>query len=406
MKKLAGIAVVVLLFAGLTALLMPSLHSARSLALRKSLEQDRYESDVQRTVMAGMAGEDIPAPVDARVHVFEAEVDLHPKLSVGTKQPEPIYQAACRARITATSSERDGRRSTVRLPLPPELISLADVNLTVNGEPDEAIRWSGRHLLWEGVLDPDTPAEIDISYTAVGKGVFQIEPPFGESVIDTFTTNLTAHQSDVRMLELSLQPQTYEKLDGKVLCRWNYERLLVGRPIRLDVLGIAPLDRLGELVWLGPVSVLVFGLLMATTGLATAPQKMDTWMLLLVVGAFAGGYPLMYFAQDFLPLSWAVFASAAMVLVIIAGRSLTLLGRAGVAVVAMAAGTQAIAISSAIYKDLQGVLLTGLGIVALAVTMSLLPRAQRKLRQLDQPPAPPRMDERHDSSEPTESPDA
>ncbi|MGC9454901.1 MAG: hypothetical protein ACP5HU_08535 [Phycisphaerae bacterium] len=337
-------------------------------------------------------------PVDAHVRVFEADVELHPELSVGTERPESIYQATCRAHIEATSAADGVAKSTIRLPLPPQLISLSDVKLSVNDDPDDSVRWYGRYLLWEGSLDAHTPAEIDISYTAVGKGVFEIEPPFGENIIDSFETRLTAHQSDVRMLELSLQPQTYEKHPDRIVGHWSYGRLLVGQPIRLDVLGVAPPDRLAELVWLGPLSVLVFGALMAVLGLAVAPGKVDAWMLLLIIGAFAGGYPLMYFAQDFLPLAWAVLLSASLVLVIIAVRSLTLLGRVGAAVVAMAAGTHAFTISSAIYNDLQGVVLTVMGIVALALIMTLLPKAQAQLKAMNTPPAPPKPAERENSA--------
>lgn len=396
-KTLAKILVVILLFVAITAMLMPALQSARVTALKKSLEYESRHDSGRAVPQATKSGEEDLVPVDARVRLFKTDIDLQPKLSVGTERPEPIYQATCRARIKATSGGARAKKSTIRLPLPPQLISLSEVELNVDGDPDDSVRWSGRHLLWEGTLDADTPSEIDVSYTAVGKGLFQIEPPFGGNIINSFETRLTAHQSDVRMLELSLQPQTYEKRTGTIECHWNYERLLVGQPIRLDVLGVAPPDRLAELVWLGPVSVLIFGTLMAVLGLAVAPGKVDVWMLLLIIGAFAGGYPLMYFVQDFLPLTWAVVASTLLVLVVIAVRSLTLLGRVGVAVIAMAAGTQAVTIGSAIYDDLQGVLLTVMGIVALALIMTLLPRAQRQFREMSGPPAPPKTANGEDS---------
>jgi hypothetical protein len=391
-KKVAGILAIVLVFVALTALLMPTLRSAKVASLRKSLEWEYTDRTVDTLTgePSPVSGGGEPMPALAKVHAYVADIELHPRLSVGTKRPEPIYQAAFHASIKATRTDDAPGPSAVRLPLPPQLISLADLEVTVNGDPSDSVRWAGRYLLWEGSLDNTTPDDIEVRYMAVGKGVFQIEPPPGAHIIDRFETHLVAEQSDVRMLELSLQPQTYEKQAGKVVCDWTYDRLLVGQPIRLDVLGIAPLDRLAELVWLGPVSVLVFGVLFAVSGLACHPEKLDKWMLLLIVGAFAGGYPLMYFAQDFLPLAWAVFASAGLVLLVIAVRSLTLLGpAAALAAVAMAAGTQALTIGSAVYDNLQGVLLTVLGLVTLAVTMSLLPRAQRKLQAMSRPPEPP-----------------
>src|SRR5205807_10482687 len=62
--------------------------------------------------------------------------------------------------------------------------------------------------------------------------------------------------------------------------------------------GIAPIDRLGELTWLGPLSVLVFGLMVGLVARAASVPRFDLWMLLLTVGTFAGSYPLMYFAQE------------------------------------------------------------------------------------------------------------
>jgi len=52
----------------------------------------------------------------------------------------------------------------------------------------------------------------------------------------------------------------------------DYKRLLFGGPIALDVLGVAPIDRLGELTWLGPASVVVFGFCWADRQRLLYPQ--------------------------------------------------------------------------------------------------------------------------------------
>ena len=128
---------------------------------------------------------------------------------------------------------------------------------------------------------------------------------------------------DVRLLELSLQPTSLDRSGGASRYRWNYERLLFGQPVRLDVLGIAPIDRLGELTWLGPISVIVFGLLVGLVVQAAGATRFDLWMLLLTVGTFAGAYPLMYFAQEYIPLNTAMLASAGIAILIIAVRAVT-----------------------------------------------------------------------------------
>ena len=92
------------------------------------------------------------------------------------------------------------------------------------------------------------------------------------------------------------------------------------------MLGIAPIDRLGELTWLGPASVVVFGLVLGLVANAFNIRDFDRWMLLLILGIFTGAYPLMYFAQEFISLRAAILASSALVLVIIALRAITLMG--------------------------------------------------------------------------------
>ena len=125
-------------------------------------------------------------------------------------------------------------------------------------------------------------------------------------MLDTFHIDLTAVGSDVRMLELSLQPTKYVPGNGKTIYTWDYKHLLLGRPIALDVLGIAPIDRLGELSWLGPASVVIYGIILGLVAHAYGIKKFDRWMLLLIIGTFAGAYPLMYFAQEFISLNHAM----------------------------------------------------------------------------------------------------
>jgi hypothetical protein len=100
------------------------------------------------------------------------------------------------------------------------------------------------------------------------------------------------------MLQLSLQPTRLVRGNGHTVYTWDYKRLLHGRHIALDVLGIAPIDRLGELTWLGPASVIVFGFLLGLVAHAFNLRDFDRWMLLLVLGTFTGAYPLMYLRRN------------------------------------------------------------------------------------------------------------
>src|SRR5207253_1141755 len=142
-----------------------------------------------------------------------------------------------------------------------------------------------------------------------------------------------------------------------------------GRPIALDVLGVAPLDRLGELSWLGPGSVVIFGILLGLFANAFSVKNFDRWMLLLVLGTFTAAYPLMYFAQEFISLSAAIIASSILVLVIIAARSISIMGiRLGVIGVLLPATViLAVTLVAATHRHVQGLLITSVGMVLFIV---------------------------------------
>lgn len=142
------------------------------------------------------------------------------------------------------------------------------------------------------------------------------------------------------------------------------------------MLGVSPIDRLGELTWLGPASVVIFGLVLGLVAHAFNIRNFDRWMLLLILGTFTGAYSLMYFAQEFIPLNTAIFASSAIVLLVIAIRSITIMGfRLGLCgVVLPATAILAVTLLAAIHTRLQGILITGAGIALFIGAMLLLPR--------------------------------
>ncbi|HMF12179.1 MAG TPA: hypothetical protein VKE94_07730, partial [Gemmataceae bacterium] len=264
----------------------------------------------------------------------------------------------------------------LELPLPPQIISLADLSVTAGGRPSELVAVRNGKLVWQGSLAAE-PTLLDVTYSAVGKGLYQLTVPPG-AVLDHFQVSLAANGSDVRLMELSLQPTSLARSAGTTTYTWDYKRLLFGQPVRLDVLGIAPIDRLGELTWLSPISVIAFGLLVGLVIHAAAVPRFDRWMLLLTVGTFAGAYPLMYFAQEYVSLGWAVVLSAGVALAIIGVRAATLvpiwLALAGV--VLPAAVILSLTLVAAIWPSLQGLLLTAEALGFFIVAMMLMPRVR------------------------------
>jgi prepilin-type N-terminal cleavage/methylation domain-containing protein len=374
---LVELLVVVIIIAVLIGLLLPAVQSARKAARRAQLgsyvDSGPHEEPVQKEKVGAAAESAVPPP-HAQVQSFSADIALTPRLSVGTATPESIYEARFTGRIRATQTKRDASECEIELPLPPQIISLADLSIKVAGEPSEKIVVRNGRLVWRGAL-PAEPTPLEVTYTAVGKGLYELSVPPG-AILDEFQIELVANGSDVRLLELSLQPTSLDRSGGASTYHWDYKRLLFGQPIRLDVLGIAPIDRLGELTWLGPLSVIIFGLLVGLVVQAAAVPRFDRWMLLLTIGAFAGAYPLMYFAQEYISLMPAMLVSAGVALTIIGVRSATLMGvpLAILGIVLPAAAILAVTLVAAVCPPLQGLLLTAEALGFFVVAMTLMPK--------------------------------
>ena len=379
--------VVVAILAVLIALVLPAVQKAREISIRSKLaSQAQYglgpnlaQENQARAASAGgvtrTAGGQAPP---ARVQAFNASVVLTPRLSVGTASPESIYEAGFTGKIRASSPRPEAGECELELPLPPQVISLSDLRITSGDNPSEKVALRDGKLVWRGARPPSSTL-LEIAYTAVGKGLYELSVPPG-GILDAFDVSMEAKGSDVRLLELSLQPTRLTRQDGSTTYTWAYQRLLFGQPVRVDVLGIAPIDRLGELTWLGPLSVLIFGLVVGLVVHAASVPRFDLWMLLLTVGTFAGAYPLMYFAQEYIALNPAVLISAGFVLTVIGVLAVTLMGvwLALGGVLLPAAAILAITLTAAIWPGLQGILLTVEILGFFIVAMLLLARTRRR----------------------------
>ena len=290
------------------ALLLPALQAAREAARRSMLSSKSASPTAAVETPAPQQTKAGPPAPQARIEAFTADITLTPRLSVGTVTPESIYESRFVGKIRAVRPGDQTGDCEIQFPLPPQVISLADMSIKVGSQPSEQVSCDNGKLVWRGQL-PAEPTSLEVKYTAVGKGLYELPVAQG-GILDQFNVSLVANGSDVQLLELSLQPTSLDRSGGASTYHWNYERLLFGQPIRLDVLGIAPIDRLGELTWLGPVSVVLFGLLVGLVVQAASATRFNLWMVLLTVGAFAGAYPLMYFAQEYAPLKYAMLAPA------------------------------------------------------------------------------------------------
>ncbi|MGD9636086.1 MAG: type II secretion system protein [Pirellulales bacterium] len=363
--------VVIAIIGTLVALLLPAIQSARKAARRSMLKGESYDETSAAAFVDGVPVEG--ALPQARIASFAADVSLTPKLSVGTVTPDSIYEARFVGKISAARPSESAAECELALPLPPQIISLGDLSISTPAGAREQVTLREGKLVWRGNL-PAEPTALDVTYTAVGKGLYELAVVAG-GLLDDYRVSLTANGSDVRLFELSLQPTSIERAGGSSTYRWDYDRLLFGRPVRIDVLGIAPIDRLGELTWLGPLSIVAFGLLVGLVVHAANVPRFDRWMLLLTIGTFAGAYPLMYFAQEYISLLPAVLVCGAAAVAIIGLRTMTLMGlwRAALGVVLPAAAIMVATLAAAVWPQLQGILLTAMALALFIATMMLMP---------------------------------
>jgi len=206
--------IVVAVIAALAAMLLPALSSAKKRALRISVSTGNSPTKVQHTEAPNNAPTTAAHRPMATVKSFSATVSLKPGLSVGTDQPESIYTAQLTSKFEVLNPNRNGE-CEVLLPMPPQIISLADLAVTVNAQPSESVEIRGDKLVWFGAL-PGEPTPMSVTYSAVGKGLYNLQiPPSG--ILDTFHIDLTAVGSGVRMLELSLQPTKYARGSGQTV---------------------------------------------------------------------------------------------------------------------------------------------------------------------------------------------
>src|SRR5579862_7471355 len=129
--------IVIAITAVLAALLLPALSAAKKKALRTSMKSELAAETAQQ--QEALKSAQIPMTTPPRrtlatVKSFDAKVSLQPGLSVGTAQPESIYTAQLSTKFSAFNPGPKGE-CEVLLPLPPQIISLADLEVTVNSVP-------------------------------------------------------------------------------------------------------------------------------------------------------------------------------------------------------------------------------------------------------------------------------
>ena len=159
---LVELLVVVVIVALLIAFLLPAVQSARNAAIKsRMVSQTDAALGQQPPAPESVAEPTEPIP-HARVESFVANVELTPRLSAGTATPESIYEAHFKGTIRAANPTGDGTECEIELPLPPQIISLADLSITADDARSEAVAVRDGRLVWNGPLSSEA-TELEVN---------------------------------------------------------------------------------------------------------------------------------------------------------------------------------------------------------------------------------------------------
>ncbi len=196
--------VVIAIISVLAALLLPALSNAKRRALSQSLNPIAAERRGMLPEITAPAA--TPQHSLATVKSFSATVSLKPELYNGTAQPESIYTAQLKTSFLAANPSASGE-AEIFSPCPRKSFPSPTSEVTVKFCPSESVEIRGDKLVWFGTL-PAEPTIMTIAYSAVGKGLYNLETPPG-NILDTFHIDPTCRRlgrADARTL---LQPPKF-----------------------------------------------------------------------------------------------------------------------------------------------------------------------------------------------------
>src|SRR3954454_5614972 len=143
---LVELLVVIVILCVMIALLLPALSTSRRRSRMVQLMSEKKQAEM-REAQAPRPAPGAPVRTAAVVSSFAGVVGLTPRLSVGTADPQSIYEATFSAHLEARGAEENKNAgdgggpgdSEIELPMPPEIISLADLTVTVDGAPTDRV---------------------------------------------------------------------------------------------------------------------------------------------------------------------------------------------------------------------------------------------------------------------------
>jgi hypothetical protein len=311
----------------------------------------------------------------------DATIDLQ----VHYKKQEGVYLTTYDAAFSGDYEFRNPNhdypsRIVLTFPFPPNVNTLSNLKMLVNGKEATETRTSMKGITWAGWFKPDESKTIHVEYEA--QGIDDYSYATDHDRLNPFF-RVVANVTGVEELELPnecLRLREREAIDGGFRLTWFHQGLVTSRDIMLDLPDKEPeltlaarlqeyAGRFSLLCRLAPLFVLLFVAGVALSARVGAPA-LDTESLVLLALNSLLLYPLLIFAAGFLGVGqafWLAVSAISLLNVLYVWR------RGGVGLLWRVLLLSAILLGVFSYGVLQprltGLLLSGGGIAVIAFFM-------------------------------------
>ncbi len=259
----------------------------------------------------------------------ETDVDLD--LTVNYKKQDEVYLTTYDAVFTGdyifeNPDPKNESKIVLTFPFPPNVNTLSDLTLTVDGKEADNTRVSMHGITWAGWFEPEESKKIHVGYAAQGIDDFSYAVDH-ERLNPYFRLVAVVHGvDDVALPNDCLRLQEKEDKDGALELTWFHKDLITSRDIMIDLPDREPeltfaarlqkyADRFTVLCRVAPLfGVMFLGATMLSAWVG-APKLTRESHVLLVLN-FLLFYPFIIFTSGFTGVTVAFWIGAVLITVI------------------------------------------------------------------------------------------